>query len=172
VKNNKVGSMLRVSMAILIMVLFAFGIYAGLGYYDALQDAAMLKRRASDLIASHHGPDDLTQCRLVQLIRVEDPNFWHHNGVDVETKGAGLTTITQSLSKRLAFEHFKPGIGKIRQTTYAWGLESRLSKKEILTLFLDTAELGQGPTGWMKGVFDTSQQVYEGTSGLDGSPMA
>ncbi len=151
---------LRGLAAISVIALFPLGIYAGLGYYDALKDSVSLKLRADALIASHHGPEDLTQRKLDALIRVEDPGFWQHNGFDVTTKGAGVTTITQSLSKRLAFEHFKPGIGKIRQTSYALGLEQRLSKKEILALFLDTAEMGQGPNGWMKGVFTASQQLY------------
>lgn len=74
---------------------------------------------------------------------MEDPGFAEHDGVDFSTPGAGLTTITQSAAKRLAFETFRPGIGKIRQTGYAMGLESRLSKDQILALWLDTLEMGR-----------------------------
>jgi membrane peptidoglycan carboxypeptidase len=135
-------------------------IYAGFGYVDALRESAGLKERADALISARRGPDDLSQGKLQQLLRVEDPAFWQHGGVDVQTDGAGLTTLTQSLSKRLAFKRFKPGLPKIRQTTYAWGLEARLSKKQILALFLDTAQLGRGAHGWMQGIFATSVQLY------------
>lgn len=97
---------------------------------------------------------------MQQLLRVEDPNYWQHSGVDVHSNGAGFTTLTQSVSKRFAFKQFKPGIGKVRQTTYALGLEQRLSKNEILALFLDTLQMGQGRTDWMQGMFATSAQVY------------
>jgi membrane peptidoglycan carboxypeptidase len=76
------------------------------------------------------------------------------------TPGAGFTTVTQSLAKRLAFAHFRPGLSKIRQTAYALGLEKRLSKVQILALYLDTVEMGRGPRGWTKGFFDTSLQIY------------
>ncbi|UUL82215.1 transglycosylase domain-containing protein [Sphingomonas qomolangmaensis] len=141
-------------------LLLAAIVYAGIGYYDALRDATELKIRADALIAAKRGPDDLTPTKLEQLLRVEDPTFWHHNGLDIQTSGAGLTTLTQSLAKRLAFHHFKPGIGKLRQTTYAMGLEQRLSKRQILALFLDTAQLGRGPHGWMQGMFVASEQMY------------
>ena len=127
---------------------------------SALSKRVDLRRRAVSLIAAGRGPNDLTPRKLTQLLRVEDPAFWSHHGVDVQTKGAGLTTLTQSLAKRLAFRRFKPGIGKLRQTTYAMGLEKRLSKQQILALFLDTAQLGRGPKGWMEGMFVASQDVY------------
>ncbi|KAA5605189.1 glycosyl transferase [Roseospira marina] len=94
------------------------------------------------------------------LLAVQDPNYLEHWGVDVSTPGAGLTTITQSAAKRLAFEAFHPGLGKIRQTGYALGLESRLSKDQILALWLDTLEMGKGPDGWMVGFFTASSKIY------------
>ena len=33
------------------------------------------------------------------ILKVEDPGFYEHNGVDLSTAGAGLTTITQGLVK-------------------------------------------------------------------------
>lgn len=60
------------------------------------------------------------------------------------------------MSKRLAFKEFRPGIGKIRQTAYAFGLERNLSKQQIMALFLDTVEMGEGPDGWITGFFRAS----------------
>lgn len=134
--------------------------YGGLGWFDARSDSDLLSERADNLIADGFGPDDLGPERLDWLLSVEDPDFYGHGGIDVFTAGAGMTTLTQSLAKRLAFKDFKPGIGKIRQTGYALGLEQKLSKEQILSLFLETAEMGNGPNGWMIGFFSASQEVY------------
>lgn len=134
--------------------------YGAIGYSDALSDAEGLARRADALIAEGRGGDDLGGDRLKQLLMVQDPAFQDHAGVDLTTAGAGLTTVTQSLAKRTAFENFKPGIGKIRQTGYAIGLEQRLTKDQIMALWLDTVEMGTGPDGWMKGFYSASEAVY------------
>ncbi|MGY0792084.1 transglycosylase domain-containing protein [Azospirillum argentinense] len=134
--------------------------YGGKGYWDALSDAPQLRQRADDLIAQGLGGDSLGADHLAMLLTVEDPNFVDHAGVDFSTPGAGATTITQSASKRLAFEKFQPGVGKIRQTGYAMGLESRLSKDQILALWLDTLEMGEGPEGWVTGFYKGSSAIY------------
>lgn len=134
--------------------------YGGKGYWDAQSDASQLRQRANELIALGRGGDSLGTGHLSILLKVEDPNFLHHAGIDFSTSGAGATTITQSASKRLAFEKFRPGIGKIRQTGYAMGLESRLTKEQILALWLDTLEMGEGSDGWVTGFHNASSAVY------------
>ncbi|WP_245410693.1 transglycosylase domain-containing protein [Notoacmeibacter marinus] len=134
--------------------------YGALGYWDAVRQSDAFAERANALIANGRGPNDLGGEHLEQLILVQDPGYREHGGVDLSTPGAGLTTISQSLSKRLGFDTFKPGIGKIRQTGFAMGLESRLDKDQILALFLDTVEMGRGPDGWMTGFFTASDSVY------------
>lgn len=142
-----------------LLIVAAF-LYGGKGYWDALSDAPRLRQRADDLIAQGRGGDSLGAKHLAILLKVQDPSFTSHAGVDFSTPGAGLTTISQSASKRLAFKEFHPGIGKIRQTGYAIGLESRLSKEQILALWLDTLEMGRGPNGWMRGFYNASTAIY------------
>jgi hypothetical protein len=146
-----------ISMALLLIGLMGYG---ARGYWDAQSDAEGLRARADALIAQGRGGNALGTAHLAILLAVEDPNFWAHSGVDFSTPGAGLTTITQSAAKRLAFEAFQPGIGKIRQTGYALGLESRLSKEQILALWLATLEMGNGPDGWMVGFHSASSTIY------------
>lgn len=147
--------------AISFVLLAVFGAgYGAIGYCDAIRDANDYAQRADALIAEGHGPDALGTARLHQLIRVQDPSFWEHGGIDLATDGAGLTTISQSLAKRLGFEEFRPGIRKIRQTGFAFGLENRLNKEQIAALWLDTVEMGRGPDGWMTGFFEASRRVY------------
>lgn len=150
------------AVVILLIAPVAAGLlYAGKGYLDAVAASDALERRADAIVAEGRGGKALGEDRLRQLLLVQDPAFETHAGIDLSTPGAGLTTISQSVSKRLAFESFKPGIGKLRQTGYALGLESRLSKDRILALWLETLEMGRGPQGWMTGFFQASEAVYE-----------
>jgi membrane carboxypeptidase/penicillin-binding protein len=38
---------------------------------------------------------------LDMTLTVEDPSFYQHNGIDLSTPGAGITTITQGMVKYL-----------------------------------------------------------------------
>jgi membrane carboxypeptidase/penicillin-binding protein len=82
---------------------------------------------------------DLSTRRLEILLSVEDPDFFNHRGVDLKTPGAGLTTITQSLVKKLYFKNFKPGVRKIKQTLIArFALDPLVSKEDQLVIFINT----------------------------------
>jgi len=152
---------LKFAACAVIILLGAAFLYGAKGYLDALDDSSELAIRADRLIAMNHGATGLGQGRIDQLLHVEDPGFWDHGGVDLTTAGAGITTLTQSLAKRVGFENWQPGIRKIRQTGYALGLERRLLKAQIIALALDTAEMGRGPDGWITGFFDASQAVFD-----------
>lgn len=155
--------MLRILRYAVIAVLFLIAAavaYGAKGYFDALTDSDRLADRARRLIAEGRSGDALGAEHLAAVVAVQDPAFETHSGIDFVTPGAGMTTISQSVSKRLAFDAFAPGIGKIRQTGYALGLEARLDKAEILALWLDTLEMGRGPNGWMTGFFTASRTIY------------
>jgi monofunctional biosynthetic peptidoglycan transglycosylase len=81
-------------------------------------------------------PTALTRERLEQLIKVQDPNFWTHSGVDWSAPLA--TTVTQSIVKKLYFEKFEPGIAKIKQTLIAqFAVDPLTSKNAQLAAFID-----------------------------------
>lgn len=87
---------------------------------------------------------DLSKDRQAMLLAIEDPAFIRHHGVDLETPGAGMTTITQGLVKLIFFPNgFKRGIAKVRQTLIAqYALDSLVSKNDQLQLFLNICYLG------------------------------
>lgn len=143
-----------------ILIVLAVFLYGAVGFVDAVRNADRFAARADRLIADNRGAEGLGGGRIEQLLQVQDPGFYDHEGVDLSTAGSGLTTMTQSLAKRLGFEDFQPGIGKIRQTGFAMGLERELTKPQIIALFLDTVEMGRGPNGWMTGFFQASQDIY------------
>ena len=144
----------------IILLVAGLTAYTATGFFAARADAQALARRANWLIQNHRGAADLGAGRADQILVVEDPGYWSHAGVDLSTAGAGLTTLTQSLSKRVGFSAFKPGIRKFRLMGYAVGLESKLSKQQILALYLDTVWMGEGPNGAMAGFFNASHEIY------------
>lgn len=158
--SSRMGRVLKFLTLVLAVLAAALAAYGGKGYVDAKLAADDLRIRANRLIAEGRSGADLGVERLNWLLRVQDPAFRDHSGVDFSTAGAGATTISQSVSKRLAFKQFEPGIGKVRQTGYALGLERSLTKDQILALWLDTVEMGRGPDGWMTGFFEASTKVF------------
>ncbi|GAM09461.1 penicillin-binding protein 1F [Geobacter sp. OR-1] len=98
----------------------------------------------------------LTPRQLEILLKVEDPRFFEHGGVDFSTPGAGITTITQGLVKHLYFEKFTPGFAKIKQTLIAaYALDPLMSKQSQLRRFINTAYLGPKVQG-----FEQAANVY------------
>jgi membrane carboxypeptidase/penicillin-binding protein PbpC len=87
---------------------------------------------------------DMPPLQIDMLLKIEDPMFREHQGVDLTTPGAGMTTITQGLAKLLYFpEGFRQGIGKIRQTLIAeYALDDLVSKDEQLELYLNATYFG------------------------------
>lgn len=94
------------------------------------------------------------------LIKVEDPNFYAHYGVDFATPGAGWTTITQGLAKKLYFKNFEQGLMKIKQTLCAWlALDPLVDKDTQLTLYINLMYFGNG----VYGLHDAAQYYYAKT---------
>lgn len=82
------------------------------------------------------GPSALSQERIDILVKVQDPRFWEHTGVDWRFPLA--TTVTQSIVKKLYFENFHPGFPKIKQTLIAYFAVAPLTSKNAqLAAFLD-----------------------------------
>lgn len=105
-------------------------------------------------------PADMPRKKVDQLLKVEDPAFLEHDGVDLKTPGAGLTTITQALVKLFYFEQFKPGFAKLKQTLIArYALDPLVSKQDQLTLFLNYAYLGTCKGAEIRG-FTAAAQCY------------
>lgn len=127
---------------------------------------------------------DLSPERKRILLRIEDPEFERHHGVDLQTPGAGMTTITQGLVKLLYFpDGFKPGIRKIRQTLIAeYALDDLVSKQEQLELYLNMTYFGSvdgkpvhglesaAQTYFSKGYGELSEREFIAIIGMTISP--
>jgi hypothetical protein len=85
--------------------------------------------------------------RSAVLIKVQDPNFWSHHGVDLEAPLA--TTVTQSIVKKLYFDDFKAGFAKIEQSLIAYFAVTPLTSKNAqLAAFLDVNDFEGRAQKW------------------------
>ena len=110
----------------------------------------------SDAVPLEELPDYLIKATLA----TEDRRFFDHFGIDVygtlraliENLRAnqvrqGGSSITQQLAKNLFLSSERSLERKIKEAFVALWLESRLTKKEILKLYLDRAYMGGGAFG-------------------------
>ena len=86
---------------------------------------------------------DLSRDQIRWLIKIQDPDFYNHGGIDLQTPGAGLTTITQSIIKKLYFKKFKLGVKKFKQSLIAvFIVDKLLEKDKQLTIFINSVYMG------------------------------
>ncbi len=103
---------------------------------------------------------DIPQHLVDAVLAIEDRRFYDHWGIDpigilrasvrnLRAGGVveGGSTITQQLVKLRLGDDERTLRRKIREAALALWLESRLSKGEILTQYLNTAYFGAGATG-------------------------
>lgn len=89
------------------------------------------------------------------LVRYEDKRFWDHGGIDLIAMGravaqavwngqvvSGGSTLTMQVARLLEDGETGTWAGKVRQIRLALALEQRLSKDDILTLYLNRAPFG------------------------------
>ncbi len=109
-----------------------------------------------DSVALDQLPDHLIKA----VLATEDRRFFEHWGVDpigtaralsANARASGVvqggSTLTQQLAKNLFLSNERSIERKIREVFLAMWLEARLSKREILKLYLDRAYMGGGTFG-------------------------
>jgi len=123
--------------------------------------------------------DNIPQCLKDATIAVEDKNFYIHPGVDItgiaralwiNIKGgetiAGGSTITQQVARNLLMsqnERMERTLRrKLREAVLAWQMTRKLSKDEILALYLNQINYG----GMAYGV-EAASQTYFGKPARD-----
>lgn len=93
-------------------------------------------------------------------VAIEDERFYEHSGVDFKRtfgamiyyifdkdKGYGGSTITQQLVKNLTGQNDRSVPRKIKEIWNSFRLERKMSKDQILELYLNTIYLSQGCNG-------------------------
>jgi penicillin-binding protein 1A len=121
-----------------------------------------------DSVTLDQYPDYVVQA----VLATEDRRFYDHWGVDpvgllraltVNARSSGVvqggSTLTQQLAKNLFLSNERTLTRKINEAFLAFWLESHLSKKQILQLYLDRAYMGGGAFG-----IQAASQFYFGRS--------
>ena len=135
-------------------------------------------RATARCITERGGGDDYVPLDLLPrhvadaVIATEDQRFYDHRGVDplgmLRAALANLregrfvqggSTLTQQLAKNLYLSSDRTFARKLEEFTLALWLESRLSKADILELYLNRVYLGSGAYG-----IDAAAQRYFGKS--------
>ncbi|HEV3185059.1 MAG TPA: PBP1A family penicillin-binding protein [Xanthobacteraceae bacterium] len=127
--------------------------------------------RHNDSIPLDQFPDHLIKA----VLATEDRRFYEHFGIDIAGTARAFTanaraggvvqggsSITQQLAKNLFLNNERTLERKIKEAFLAMWLETRLSKNEILKLYLDRAYMGGGTFG-----VDAAAQYYFGKSARD-----
>ena len=106
-------------------------------------------------------PVDKIPRRLIQaFVAAEDSNFYQHKGIDytgiaraafknlmVLRKKEGASTITQQVAKSMLLTPEKKFSRKLKEAILAKRMEERLSKDDILYIYLNQIYLGAGAYG-------------------------
>ena len=99
----------KIALALGALIL-VYALYLG---WRVSTERSRVSSRVDSIIAAADPADlTLTPRRTAILLRVEDPTFYTNKGLDFATPGAGMTTVSQSLGKRIFFERFRPGFPK------------------------------------------------------------
>ena len=127
--------------------------------------------RHNDAIPLEDYPDHLIKASLA----TEDRRFYEHFGIDPSGLVRALTanaraggvvqggsSITQQLAKNLFLNNERTIERKVKEAFLAIWLETRLTKNEILKLYLDRAYMGGGAFG-----VDAAAQYYFNKSARD-----
>jgi penicillin-binding protein 1A len=120
------------------------------------QEAGRRGIRLDNSVPLDEFPDHLIKA----VLATEDRRFFDHFGIDVigtaralsvNARSSGVvqggSTITQQLAKNIFLTNERSVERKIKEAFLAIWLESRLSKHEILKLYLDRAYMGGGAFG-------------------------
>ncbi len=122
----------------------------------------------SDSVPLEEIPDNLIKATLA----TEDRRFFEHFGIDVLGTGRAMaanvqandvvqggSSLTQQLAKNLFLTSERSFDRKIKEAFISFWLEARLTKKEILKLYLDRSYMGGGTFG-----VEAASQFYFGKS--------
>ncbi|HYC79810.1 MAG TPA: PBP1A family penicillin-binding protein [Candidatus Binatia bacterium] len=133
------------------------------------QSTKIYARDGTTLLYEIHGEakrtlvelNDIPQYMREATIAIEDKDFYHNNGVDIQgifravfknvtsgdLTGQGGSTITQQFVKNAILTNEKTFTRKIKEAVLAIQIEQKFTKDEILKLYLNEIPYGQNAYG-------------------------
>lgn len=113
------------------------------------------------------GYEEISENMALAVIAAEDQNFFNHNGFDIEAIGKaiddnkkgkrvkGASTISQQVAKNAFLWPGRNWLRKGLEAYFTFWVETFWSKKRILEVYLNIAEMGNGIYG-----AEAAAQIY------------
>lgn len=159
--------LLRLVLKLVILLILGMILVTGQVFFKGYERFIKIYRGDMMAIIENHqkNPDYVNLERIPKMLidaslAVEDKRFYHHVGFDLRAIGraslqnilsgeivSGGSTITQQLSKNLFLTFEQTYERKVAELLLALALEEKLSKDEILELYLNVINYGDGQIG-------------------------
>jgi membrane peptidoglycan carboxypeptidase len=194
-KRRRRTNILTAASAVMVILLGA-GVVGGTYFFDSVSLPPPLSEEQSNVVLDSAGtvlaklgeqnrtvvPEDKISVVVENAVAAaEDKNFYTHHGIDMKgivraawnnfTGGAteGASTITQQYARHVANLKAISINRKLREAVIARKLESQYNKRQIMGLYLNFIDLGEGRQG-----IEAAAEGYFGKSVLTppGSPNA
>lgn len=153
---------------ILLLIFFVFLVicnvifYKGYITYQAATNEVSIEEKIDEIKSQDNYTkiEDVSDYYKDAVIAVEDHRFYKHKGIDListfgalfsniktQSLGMGGSTITQQLAKNMYFSQKKEFTRKVAELFVAIDLEKKLTKDEILELYVNIIYFGDGYYG-------------------------
>ena len=143
--------------------------------YVYFNDGSLIGQLRTDEDRTPVRYEQIPQVVIDALVATEDSRFFEHNGIDIRglsravlqkvfnsSTQTGGSTLTQQLARQVFLSLDKTDSRKAKEIFLALRIERTMSKKEILTAYLNKMHFGNGSNGYnvygikaaAKGIFD------------------
>lgn len=170
------GVLILLLLVLVLVVVNSYRLVAGLDPDAPPQAAVLLDREGQFFAYAGWGAvrrvslDEVPLHLQQAVVAAEDKRFYQHRGVDLIAIGRaiwanlragsivqGASTITQQLARTLFLTTEQTLSRKVQEMVLALFLEQRFSKEEILEMYLNRYEFGEGAVG-----VDAASRTYFG----------
>lgn len=163
---KKILKSMVLACLLIFITIFIIKIYpvicSGYDMYCKSSDTVSLDKTIAELQSSDNYVelDEVSEEFIKDLIKSEDKRFYSHNGFDPLATARALfndirlgyfaqggSTITQQLAKNIYFSFDKKLERKVAELFAAFDIERRLTKDQILELYINIIYFGEGCYG-------------------------
>ena len=182
------GKLLWIFTALALLLILSFGSFS----YKVEVDSKSLSYKINSIRNNRKYVklENIDKKFLDSMVAIEDHRFYSHGALDyisicratinnIKERGVveGGSTITQQLAKNLCLSNERSFKRKFKEILLAFELEKRYSKEEILELYVNVINYGDGNIGIgqaTKGYFGKSAKylTYDEATMLAGLPQA
>lgn len=163
----------KIVLIILLLLLIGGVLFVGIGfvnYVKATDEVSITEKVATIREKKHYVRyDDINENLFKATVAIEDRRFYTHHGVEYRSMMraalqnifansvvGGGSTITQQLAKNLYFDYQPSYIRKVSEIFVAYDLEKKLSKKDILELYVNVINYGDNHIG----IYEAAQGYF------------